>query len=222
MGGTAEHLEHIEHHQHAAHNPMDRIVAMTMAIVAAVLAAVTLLSHRAHNDTLRLQTEASRLQTEASDKWNEFQANNIRNHEYQVDVALLGVLTKEANKQSEARAAQKEWQDKVDSYKTKLPKLQNEAKDKEAQVKERQEESHLSHERGTRFDLGELGVELSLVLCSLCVLTKRLSFWYAGIGTGVLGVVIALTGFTLAPVPAHEGSEEAPAHATPAKHSSAH
>ena len=44
--GMEEHLEHAEHAQHAAHNPFDRRVAMSMAIVAAVLACVAMLSHR--------------------------------------------------------------------------------------------------------------------------------------------------------------------------------
>jgi len=43
---AAEHVEHVEHQQHAAHSPFDRRVAMTMAIVAAMLAAVTAVTVR--------------------------------------------------------------------------------------------------------------------------------------------------------------------------------
>ena len=56
-------------------DPFDRQVAMTMAIIAAVLAGVTMLSHRAHDDSLSLLAEANRLttasnihHTEASDQ----------------------------------------------------------------------------------------------------------------------------------------------------------
>ena len=70
MEPTAEHLEHVEHAEHAAHSPFDRRVAVTIAMVAAALACVTMFSHRAHNDTLRLQTEAGILQTRASDRWS--------------------------------------------------------------------------------------------------------------------------------------------------------
>ena len=48
-----------------------------------------------------------------------------------------------------------------------------------------------------RFDLGELGIELALVFCSLAVLTKRLGFWYSGISVGLIGGVVALTAFLL-------------------------
>jgi len=59
MSETEHHLEHAEHAQHAAHSPFDRRVTMTIAIIAAMLACVTLLSHRAHNETLALEIEAS-------------------------------------------------------------------------------------------------------------------------------------------------------------------
>src|SRR5438445_140893 len=63
--GTEKHLEHAEHARHAAHDPFDRRVAMTMAIVAAVLACVTMLSHRSHNETLRLQSDSLGIKNEA-------------------------------------------------------------------------------------------------------------------------------------------------------------
>src|SRR5205085_4552009 len=99
---TEHHLEHVEHNQHAA-DPFNQQVAMTIAIVAAVLACTTLLSHRGHTETLRLQGEANRLQTEAdilhtraSDQWGFYQAKNIRSHEYQALGQMLGVLARQA------------------------------------------------------------------------------------------------------------------------------
>src|SRR4051812_34094187 len=65
--GTEHHLEEAHHAEHARHDPFDRRVAMTMAIVAAALACVTMLSHRAHNETLKNTTEAA-------NQWAYFQA----------------------------------------------------------------------------------------------------------------------------------------------------
>jgi hypothetical protein len=183
MTNTAEHLEHGEHAQHAAHDPFDRRVAMTMAIVAAVLAGLAMLSHRAHTDTLRLQSEAS-------DKWNEFQANNIRNHEYQAFSSLIDVTTVKPGKEQAASKAETFWKDKVENYKTKLPELKQKAEALE-------DESHLYHDRSSRLDYGHLAVELALVFCSLGVLTKLRGFWYGGMVAGVAGLVIGLTAFTI-------------------------
>src|SRR5690242_13805781 len=63
---TPEHLEHAEHAQHHAHDPFARGVAVSMAIIAALLAVVTLLSHRGHTETVRLQAEANSIQTEGA------------------------------------------------------------------------------------------------------------------------------------------------------------
>jgi hypothetical protein len=208
--GTGEHLEHAEHAAHHAHDPFDRKVAMTMAIVAAVLACVTLLSHRAHTETLRLQGEANRLKSEAnifhtraSDQWSYFQANNIRNHAYQAYLELLPVWAKAPGTETQRKKLEQDWTEKVKQYtETKLPKMQREAESLVEQAKETQEnaehrlnESEQVHHRADRYDLGELAVEIALVLCAISLLTKNWRFWYAGMAICAVGAVIALTGY---------------------------
>src|SRR5947209_8651740 len=114
MSETHEHLEHIEHAQHAAHSPFDRNVAMTIAIVAAALACVTMLSHRAHNETLQRQTEANRWQTmaniyhtKASDQWGYYQAKNIRKHQYEAYLNQFAALAKAADSDSKRAEVEK-------------------------------------------------------------------------------------------------------------------
>src|SRR5262249_51384737 len=176
------------HAQHAAHDPFDRRVALTIAIIAAVLATVTLLSHRAHNDTLQLQIEAGILQTQASDKWNEFQANNIRRHEDAANARLGEVVAIDPGKESEATQTRDDWKKKVADYEGgKLDDLKGQATRLEDQAAEKRHESHFTHDQGGRFDLGELAVELGLVLCSVALLTKRREFWYAGIASPAAG-----------------------------------
>src|SRR5207237_3555229 len=80
--GTEHHLEHAEHVQHHAHDPFDRRVAMTMAIVAAVLACGGMLSHRTHNETLKLHIMANDDITEASTRWGYYQAKHNRGYQY--------------------------------------------------------------------------------------------------------------------------------------------
>ena len=63
--GPEHHIEHAEHAVHASHDEFNKRVTMSIAIVAAVLACVTMLGHRAHNETLILQGDALRIQGEA-------------------------------------------------------------------------------------------------------------------------------------------------------------
>jgi uncharacterized protein DUF4337 len=206
MHGPEHHVEHAEHAAHAAHDPFDRIVTMTIAIVAAVLACVTMLSHRAHNDTLRFQAEAGRFQTQAntyhtkeSDAWSFYQAKNIRKYEFEAFLASMQVMVKEKGTDEISGKTMKLWTDQIAKYKIELPQLQEAAralnkKGEEAQkaADEILEKSHEAHARGDRYDLAELGVEMALVLCSIAVLTKRRSFWLSGMVIGSVGALIAL------------------------------
>jgi hypothetical protein len=203
--GPEHHIEEAEHASHAARDPFDRNVTMTIAIIAALLACVTMLGHRAHNETLRLQGEALQLQTEAgiahsnaANKWALFQAQNIREHQYKAFLVFLDVLPTKSDTEKARNEAETYWKGQVKKYREERPKWMGEAEDltrkgNESQqgAQEKLKESHEVHLRGDRFDLSELGVELGLVLCSLAVLTKRRGFWYTGMLSAGLGVLVA-------------------------------
>jgi len=191
-------------------DPFDRQVAMTMAIIAAVLACVTMLSHRAHDESLTLLAAANRMttaanihHTEASDEWGYYQAKNNRSSQLEASLALLSELGKAPGADAKSAETARIWTDEIRKYRdTELPALKIKA---EALVKKAHEleyesegkiaESYQAHRRGDRLDLSELAVELALVLCSIAVLTKQPSFWYAGIASGVVGALIAISAF---------------------------
>src|SRR5438093_2961971 len=59
---------------------------------------------------------------------------------------------------------------------------------------EKMKESHAVHEKANRFDLGELGLQFGVVLCSLAILMKSRGFWFAGIASSAIGTAIAMSG----------------------------
>ena len=186
MSATPEHLEHAEHAQHAAHNPFDRRVAMTMAIVAAVLACVSLLGHREHTNSVLYATQAS-------NQWNYYQAKKNRQYLYDAHGRSLPLTAKDpANPRApdQAAALSRDWLGKAETYKQDSDAIEETARDL-------QEKSENAHHRADRYDLGELSVELALVLCSVAVLTKRPMYWYSGMGFGALGLAVALTGLLM-------------------------
>jgi hypothetical protein len=196
MEPTREQVEHIEHTQHAAHGgTFDRRVATTMAIIAAMLAAETMLSHRAHNDTLRFQTEADILHTQANDEWSYYQAKNIRRHAYQSNLAMLELLTRSPGSDERYQALRAEWEKQLADYKSELPPQKEKAEHLTHEAEQRMAKSEEAHHKGDRFDIGELAVELGLVLCSLAVLTKRAPFWYVGMAAAAIGAVVGVSAF---------------------------
>ena len=72
------------HHEHGD-NPFLVPVSVTISILAVLVAAVTLLGHRAHTEELLLQSQAT-------DQWAYYQAKNIRLHEMQSVADMLGAL----------------------------------------------------------------------------------------------------------------------------------
>lgn len=193
--GTHEHLEHAEHARHAANDPFDRNVAMTMTVVAALLAVVTLLSHRAHTETLRLTTLAAVYKGQASDEWNYYQAKNIRRHAYQTIAEVTSFVGKQGGSDAARRAAQERWNKQLGEYKEALPAQKKRAEELDKKSEDAEKESVHVHHQADRYDLGELFVELALILSSIAVLTRRKPYWYAGMFFAVVGVVIAATGF---------------------------
>jgi hypothetical protein len=73
-------------------------------------------------------------------------------------------------------------------------KDKNEISDK---AKELEAERDLVSRRADRFDGGEVFLEMGLVICSITLLTKKRFFWFSGIAIGIVGVLLAATGFLL-------------------------
>jgi len=176
--------EVMEAHEAGEHNGDNRLmmpVAVTMSILAVLVAIATLLGHRASTEELILQTKAT-------DQWALFQARNIRLHEMQSVADMLGAFTPvEKEKAAELREKYLAEATRYDKEKTAAG---DEAKQLEA-------ERDVAGRRVDRYDAGEVVLEIALIVCSLTLLTKKQPFWLLGSALGVVGLAITLSGFLL-------------------------
>jgi len=169
------------HGGHADHgnNPLVIPVSITISILAVLVAAVTLLGHRAHTEELLLQAKAS-------DQWAYYQAKNIRLRELQSFADLLGVVaTQDKDKAAEIR----------EKYAKEVERYGGDKEDISKEAKELEKERNLYQKRADHFDAGEGILEFALIICSLTLLTNKKLFWFSGIIIGAAGVIVALTGF---------------------------
>jgi hypothetical protein len=255
-GHAHEEAEHAAHHREGS---FDRRVAMSMVVVAAILAGVKVQGHRTHNDVLGYQIKANVAHTQASNLFSFFQAKRQR-----MELALLrarqmadiGLLTRDQEKgpkddkkkssapvekglpeKAERRArilknleeenvegaeaqadkivakGEKVYRDlrkqrfdqrrateiaslemDVLRYRQEADAINARAKKELKKAEEYQKKSEHKHHQAAYFDLGELGVELALVLCSVAILTKRPPFWFGGLAVGGVGLVVVLVG----------------------------
>ena len=156
-----------------AKEPFDKKVAATMAILAALLAVVSVLGHI-------MTTEELLLQQKASDQWSYYQAKSIRRYQSEVARDIFAGM-----KLSDQSA---QYQKNTEKYRKDDEDIQKEAQGLE-------QESHLRGRQALGFHFGEVFLEFSIVLASLAILTKRAFLWYACILSGTIGAVVAATIF---------------------------
>jgi hypothetical protein len=165
--------EELQEHAHHAQEPFDKKVAVTMAIIAAILATVSVIAHVFSNEELLAQQQAS-------DQWAFYQAKSIRR--YSSDVA------RDTFKAMGAQAAElsEKYAKNAERYEKEGEEIQTEAKKLEAESKVRGAQS-------LRMEAGEVFLELGIVLASLAILSKRPAVWLASMLSAAVGVAIALT-----------------------------
>lgn len=163
--------EELREHSEHAKEPFDKRVAATMAILAAVLAVVSVLGHI-------MTTEELLAQQKASDQWSYYQAKSIRRYQSEVARDLFAGMH-----QAEQSA---QYQKNADSYKKDDDDIQREAQGLA-------QESELHGRRALRLHFGEVFLEFSIVFGSLAILTRKPSLWLVSIAGGVVGAGAAAT-----------------------------
>jgi hypothetical protein len=162
-------------------NPFLLRVAVTLSILAVLVAIATLLGHRASTEELILQTKAT-------DQWALFQAKNIRLHEMHSVADMLGTFT--PVEKEKAEALREKYVKETERYEKEKDEVSEQAKELEA-------ERDLAGRREDRYDAGEVLLEIALIVCSLTLLTKKSIFWISGIALGVVGFLTTASGFLL-------------------------
>ncbi len=178
---TEELTELHEHAEHAREHPDLAPVSLTMAVLAVLVATVSLLGHRTH-------TEEIILQNQVSDKWAEYQAKNIRRHNDEA-FADLSSLIPTTNEEA-AKKVQEKYRSEADRYKDDQSELNKQAKETET-------ETQLARRKADRFDLGEVFLEIALVITSITLLSGRRLFWHIGLFMAAVGIVVAATSWGL-------------------------
>ena len=142
-----------------------------MAIIAAVLAVVSVLGHIATTEELLNQQKAS-------DQWSYYQAKSIRRYQSEFAGDLFASLKNEA--------MSKQYVQNAEKYRSDDEEIQ-----KEAQALEK--ESDARGRQALRLHFGEVFLEIAIVFASLAILTKRAFIWYAAMAAGLAGAAIAVT-----------------------------
>ena len=165
------------HHEGHEDDPIGKKVGVMAAVLAVLLAVVTIASHRTH-------TAAIMHKSTANDQWSYYQANSIKLHNVELGENLLAVLDVKGEKADKVRT----------NYEGQRKKYEGQ-KDQQLEAAKKSDESAEADERrALRFDLGEGLLEIGLVLTSMYFVSRKMMFPVMGVLSGVGGVAIALAG----------------------------
>jgi hypothetical protein len=164
--------EIVEEHVHHAHEPFDKVVAASMAIIAALLAIVSVLGQH-------FNTEELLFQGRASDEWAYYQAKDIRRFTAEATRDMLSELKQSAGSKATYDQAAKRYRSDADEVQDKARELER--------------ERDLSGRRASRFHFGEILLEIAIVFSSLSILTKARFLFFAGVVGAVAGIASAAT-----------------------------
>lgn len=167
--------------ERAKENRMMAPVSLTMAILAVLVATVSLLGHRAH-------TEEILMQTRATDQWAYYQAKNMRRNNLEALDQMLTVIP--SKDPGQAEKVHHHFEQDIEKYHDQQQDIQSEARTLEKEVE------HVSR-RADRFDLGEVFLEVALVITSITLLTDRRIYWFTGMAFAALGIVTAASAYVV-------------------------
>src|SRR5512141_1767411 len=134
-------LDEVQDNSREAKSGFDKRVAVTMAVIAAALAIVSVLGHIESTDELLNQQLAS-------DQWAFYQAKSIRRYQSEVARDVLGGLGK--------REVAQKYADHIDRYQKESDEIQDKAK-------EFQLESDHAGRKALRLHVGEVFLEIAIV-----------------------------------------------------------
>ena len=178
-----------EHAEHAREHPDLAPITLTMAVLAVLVATVSLLGHRTHTEEIVLKGEEIVLQNKVTDQWAYYQAKNIRRHNDEFFADLTSMVA--SKDPGGVTKLQEKYRAEADRYKDEQKELDKQAHETENEAKLTRHETELTSRKADRFDLGEVFLEIALVITSITLLSGRRIFWYLGLLLATAGVLLA-------------------------------
>ncbi len=167
----------IHHESEHAIDPAGQKVGVLAAVLAVLLAVVTITSHRTH-------TSAILHNSEANDAWAHYQSTRVKYHNLELGenlAAILGATGTAAEQMRAETIAQKR-------------KYEEQGKETQGEAQRAEELARSDERRALRYDFGEGLLEIGLVLSSLYFISHRKMFPVMGVTAGLVGTAIAVTG----------------------------
>ena len=171
--------EHAEHAEHAAHerNPFISKVSITVAVLAVMAAGAGSLETVEGGRAITESSEAVLAQDKATDSWNEYQADSLKRHMYDIAMTAAGARA------DEYRTDMKNERDSQDKAREKAEEAE---KDRDLRLRE----SAMHEERHHWLTGAATLIEIGIALSTVAIITSRRTFWFSAMGLGCVGAIL--------------------------------
>ena len=150
-------------------------VSLIISVLAVLVALVTVFSHREH-------TEAVLSQAKASDRWSEYQGRRIRQAQTALAADMISLLP---GTDATSRKA------KLDGYGALRARAQEQLDEDTREAKALEREVGVAEKKATRLDVGEALMQISVVLASITLITRRWLYVLVALALGSVGLLAA-------------------------------
>jgi hypothetical protein len=158
----------------------ERIVGLIIAVIAVVLAIVSAIAHQTHNEEIVAHVDAA-------DQFAFYQAKKERSHQ-------LKLTSDDIQLQFDrfSPAAQTQAKSLLAGYEEETRHLEADNQEIKKKGDELLDESGRLAVKARVLDLGEIALQIAVVLCSITILTEQSLFVRMGITIAAVGLVVAL------------------------------
>ncbi len=163
-----------------AEDHRERVVGLIIAAIAVVLAIVSALSHATSNEQILAHVDAS-------DQYAFYQAKKDRS--FALDLAMDNLRLHAEDTGLGAGSVQL-----IANYREQQARLNTEGKDIQAKGQTFMDDALRLGRKSQVLDVGEIALQISIVLCSITILTEQRLFAIMGVITAAIGVAVALWG----------------------------
>lgn len=166
-----------------AKDPFEKQVAITIAVIAVILSLIAAFGEHANTNSI-LKT------IQASDMWSYYQSKSIKEHLLTSENNTLKFLQNEKTDQTKFNSMIQKNKEEQEKYQKEIKEIKEKAGDLTAESKH----ESLIH---LRCGLGALIMQISIVLCSVAILSRWKHFWFGGIALSIIGMCVGLSAFLI-------------------------
>lgn len=139
-------------------------------------------------------------QNQASDQWSYYQAKSIKGYLYEIQADKLELDLK-AMPEEQAKKVQGDFKKKIDSYRGKIQKYEEEKKEIEGKARLVEADRDDCKLHSKFFGYAIIFLQIAILLCAVSGFTKKKYLWYSSIFLGAIGIFYFIQGFYAMPLP---------------------